>query len=677
MTRSIILKGLGRSVCGVALLTVLHACGPGPSGLSEALLPTLSQGAGADGSNTNLETEFFAQPEARNEDGTLKYRNYYVRLAENVAPPEFKEGRWVFEKDRPGLTELFAQHGVRAFRPAFPGVSDPVLDRTYGVEIEFEDEALAAVLQEQYRELFPVVEAVPIMWPLYTPNDYFSPIMAAPDSNWHLNITKATSAWAITQGDPNIVIGILEPSGTRFDTAHEDLQGEFRSVHYSWGAAGGGYHGTAVAHVASGNTNNGKGLASMGFRTKLAGFAYRSMAGWSDIGLLFELVKQGTRIINMSFYFGDSAGRPVVSQTGLAVILTLHNLDTIMIAGAGNDGYPDDLHYPASWGEVISVTSIGVDGSHYNSNGGFTHAHNTYVDLTAPGYSVPIVQPNNTYASWGTGTSLAAPMVSGAAALMLSVNPCLSADDVKQLLRSTTQPIVNLLPSNAPYAGKLGTGLLDAHAAVSAAANHTSTTFTPPLLKPGFTYEIQCDANLNARLFVTGENNPGLTHQQYNLYNQVTNQLLEVKGFPATSANLYAAGPHRIDEVLDPQKRYYVKHGLWDSCQPWREARVYDIHVTVSCVDQQNYALNPTYRTHAANPHNINGFAVSGDNSGAIDRIEFSIRATATSTPINSVRQSPALPVTVSWPGLAAGAPYSVEAVLFFTNGQTKVLTWM
>lgn len=668
---------LFRSLCSIALLTALYACGEGPSKLSEALLPTLTPGDSvADGTN-RLEAEYFTPPEARYEDGSLKYRNYYVRMAENAAPPVFEDGRWVFDKDRPELTELFVQHGVHAFRPAFPGISDPVLERTYGMEVEIEDEALAAVLREQYRELFPIVEAVPIMWPLYTPNDYFSPVMAAPDSNWHLNITRATSAWAITQGDPNIVIGILEPSGSRFDTTHEDLQGEFRSVHYSWGIVGGRYHGTAVAHLASGNTDNGTGLASMGFRTKLAGFAYRSMAGWSDIGLLFELVKQGARVINMSFYFGDSTGRPVVSQTGLAVILTLYNLDTIMIAGAGNEDFPNDLHYPASWAEVISVTSIGADGSHYNSNGGFTHAHNTYVDLTAPGYSVPIVQPNNTYANWGTGTSLAAPIVSGAAALMLSANPCLSADDVKQLLRTTAEPIVNMLPANVPYNGKLGTGLLDAHAAVSAAANHTSTTFTPPTLLPGFTYEIQCDANLNARLAVTGANNRRLTSHQFNLYNQTTNQQLEVKGFPATSANLHNPGPHQFDEILDPQKRYYAKHGVWDSCQPWQEARVYDIRVTASCVDQQNYALNPTYRTHAANPHNINGFEVSGDNSGAIDRIEFSIRATATSTPITSVRQSPALPVTVAWPGVAAGPPHKVEAVIFFTNGQTKGLTWM
>ncbi|MCR9142126.1 MAG: S8 family serine peptidase [bacterium] len=687
MTSNNFLKNLRRFVAGGVAATMLYACADTAENTPDAILAALTPGdAGEAITLSEVRPEIIRPAEARNEDGSLKYQNYFVRLAENVAPPTRENDRWIFpgESDEAGdlknlseLTELFRQHGVHAFEPAFPGIDDPILKRTYGMEVEFEAEALAAALREEHRERFALIEAVPQMWPLYTPNDYFSPIMAAPDSNWHLNITKATGAWSISRGDPDVVIGIMEARGTYFDENHEDLQGEFRSIYYSWGHMGGVYHGGAVAHLASGKTDNGIGLASMGYNTKLAGFVWTSFGGWSDIGQIYVLVKRGARIINMSFYFGDHTGRPVHSGTAHTVIKHLYSLDAILIAGAGNDLYPNDLHYPASWPEVLSVTSIGADGSHYNSNGGFTHAHNAAVDLSAPGYSVPVVQANNTYANWGTGSSLAAPIVSGAAALMLSANPCLSADDVLNTLKSTAQSTVNLLPSNAPYSGKLGSGLLDAHAAVSAAANLTSTTFAPPNLRAGFTYEIQCDANLNSRLLVTGANNRGLTHQQYNLYDQATNQLVETQGFPATSANVYDPGPHRFGQILDPQKRYYVKHGVWDACQPWQEVRVYDIRVTTACIDQQNYALTATYRTHLQAPHNINGFEVSGDNSGAVDRIEFSIRVTATSTPIQFVRHSPALPATIPWNAAGAAPPHGVEAVIFFTNGQTKVLSWM
>ena len=85
---------------------------------------------------------------------------------------------------------------------------------------------------------------------------------------------------------------------------------------------------------------------------------------------------------------------------------------------------------------VFSVTSIGSSDNHEKNIGdpNSTHQHNDMVDLCAPGYDVK-VQPDHNWELYSSGTSFAAPFVSGTVALMLSVNHCLDNEDIELILK--------------------------------------------------------------------------------------------------------------------------------------------------------------------------------------------------------------------------------------------------
>ena len=88
------------------------------------------------------------------------------------------------------------------------------------------------------------------------------------------------------------------------------------------------------------------------------------------------------------------------------------------------------------------------------------------VDIAAPGYDVALSAAPGWYLNT-SGTSFAAPYVSGTAALMLAVNPCLTNDDLEILLKSSAANIDALNPS---YVGLIGAGRLDAYEAVMLAS---------------------------------------------------------------------------------------------------------------------------------------------------------------------------------------------------------------
>ena len=105
-----------------------------------------------------------------------------------------------------------------------------------------------------------------------------------------------------------------------------------------------------------------------------------------------------------------------------------------------------------------------------------THQHNPRVDLSAPGYEVGISPSSNHYLI-GSGSSYAAPYVSGTVALMLSVNPCLNNEAIEQILKLTSQNIDALNPA---YVGQIGKGRLNTAAAVAMALTYGNNTALNP-----------------------------------------------------------------------------------------------------------------------------------------------------------------------------------------------------
>ncbi len=159
----------------------------------------------------------------------------------------------------------------------------------------------------------------------------------------------------------------------------------------------------------------------------------------------------------------------VMSQSDMLFVVAAGN-GTSATIGAGYN-LDDSLLYPACFSlpNMITVANLQCDGRlHYSSN-----YSKTYVDLAAPGSSIYSTSTESAGNCTLTGTSMAAPMVAGAAALIWSQDPSLSAEDVKQDILSTVRPLPDLMQKI-----KSG-GTLDISAALGITKVQTLATPTP------------------------------------------------------------------------------------------------------------------------------------------------------------------------------------------------------
>jgi hypothetical protein len=301
------------------------------------------------------------------------------------------------------------------------------------------------------------LEYAPTYEPLILPDDYtmiFDPM-------WTLDLINAEGAWNYTHGDPSINIAV---SDQNLWPNHEELIGALNYYDASNTASQG--HGTAVTALVAGNTNNSLGMSSIGW--DLSVNFYRM-----NYNEMLDASNAGAKVINLSWTSGCS-----YNQYCQDAINEVNDNGTFIVASAGNGstcGGPTNLVYPAAYDNVFSVTSIGANDNHEKIIGvpTSTHQHNNAVDLSAPGYDVPITAAPGWYLQ-GSGTSYAAPFVTGTVGLMLSVNPCLSNLEIETFLKLSS---VNIDAINPAYAGLIGAGRLDAAAAVLMALNSPSNTF--------------------------------------------------------------------------------------------------------------------------------------------------------------------------------------------------------
>lgn len=276
-------------------------------------------------------------------------------------------------------------------------------------------------------------------------------------NNWAnndaLNLIEANCAWSITKGNSSIVVGIAD---TEFDILHEDLSNQIINI---WGNASPHcVHGTIVAGCISAETNNNVGISGIGYNTKMAGYKvnHSTSCSGNPWPAIWQAYQDGRPIINVSW---TGIGYPAGGVAAAAQEIV--DGGTILVLGAGNS--PSSTSH-SSYANIPGVINVsGVDAN--NEHGPTGHAHNQWVDLCALSTNVTSTYPNNSYGgAWGT--SFAAPQVAGVAALILSVNPCLTPAEVEDILKTTTDPINDA----ALYPNGLGTGRLNAYRAVEKAA---------------------------------------------------------------------------------------------------------------------------------------------------------------------------------------------------------------
>ena len=309
----------------------------------------------------------------------------------------------------------------------------------------------------------------------YTPNDS---IISDPVKTWHLIMINAFSAWDITKGDTTVVVGITD---TGWDNTHPDLVGNAKKNYndpingadddgdgyidnfIGWDLGNndndaqleGSNHGTHVSGLAAAATDNGIGIASIGFNTKFMPLKISNSAGiltQAYQGVVYA-ADHGCFIINCS-WGSTTPGEFQKDVIDYAII----NKGCLVVGACGNNGN-EVLFYPAAYDGVLTVAaSEESDLKKNNSNYGY------YVDISAPGENMWSTIGGGSYGNNG-GTSMAAPVVSGAAALVKAMNPSYTNQQVAAVLRATA---FDMNPLNPTYFDKLGNGRLDVSNALTA-----------------------------------------------------------------------------------------------------------------------------------------------------------------------------------------------------------------
>ena len=315
---------------------------------------------------------------------------------------------------------------------------------------------------------------------LFEPND---PVYSY---QWHFNDATAginiEPAWDITTGDPNVIVAVLDTG-----VAYEDYTAFKQAPDLANTLFVPGYdfanndehsndddgHGTHVTGTLAQSTNNSLGTAGIAFNCSIMPVKVLSKRGtgtYTDIsdGVYFA-ADNGADIINMSL------GGVSDSNTLRSAVAYAYEQGVTIVCAAGNEYQQGNLPvYPAAYDEyciAVGATRFDRTRAYYSNTG-------SYLDLAAPGGDLNVDQNGDDYGDgilqqsfgknpkdWGywfyQGTSMAAPHVSGVAALLISTGVT-GPDAIREALQNTAR---DLGPPGWDQA--YGWGLVDAYAALN------------------------------------------------------------------------------------------------------------------------------------------------------------------------------------------------------------------
>ena len=335
-------------------------------------------------------------------------------------------------------------------------------------ELDYAATASAAAMEiESSRQRPYALSAATAVIPTI-PNDPLWP------RQWGMRKIRLPEAWSLTTGSPEVVIAMID-SGVQTD--HPDLAAklwtnpgeipanqvdddgngkvdDIQGWHYFHMWNGSSYvamenanvrddfgHGTHTAGIAAAVTDNGVGVAGAAWGARIMPVKVLDQygSGWySDIaaGIVYA-ADNGARVLNLSL------GGPEDSQTLRSGVDYALSRGALVIAAAGNTA--SAVLYPAAYAPVLAVSAT-------DANDGWASFSNygPQVDLAAPGVDIFSTWYRTNYFT-KSGTSMAAPHVAGAAALLWSRWPDLTAGEVITALIETASDAG--APGFDPYTG--------------------------------------------------------------------------------------------------------------------------------------------------------------------------------------------------------------------------------
>jgi serine protease len=320
-------------------------------------------------------------------------------------------------------------------------------------------------------------------------------------------------AWDIETGNPDVIVAVID-TGVAYENYEEAIpigrSGKYRYITYQQAPdlAGtnfvDGYdfvnadehpnddegHGTHVTGTIAQNTNNNSGVAGVAFDTSIMPIKVLDSSGsgtYADIADgIYYAANNGANIINMSL--GGASGSTTLEDA----VANAYGKGVTIVCASGNDGSATTVSYPAAYDAYcIAVGATRYDEAiAYYSNGGpsldlTAPGGDIYVDQNGDGYGDGVLQQTfgNNPTDWGywfyQGTSMAAPHVSGVAALLIANAVATTPDEVRETLQSTAED-----KGADGWDTGYGWGIVDAYAALT----YTQGPNNPPVADSGVPY---------------------------------------------------------------------------------------------------------------------------------------------------------------------------------------------
>jgi subtilisin family serine protease len=244
-------------------------------------------------------------------------------------------------------------------------------------------------------------------------------------------------------------------------------------------------HGTHVAGTIGATGNNGTGVTGVNWQVSIMSLKFLPKECTPLLGCDPPAPGTVSRVLAAYTYartmrqrgvnlrvLNNSYGGGGKSQATIDAIRALNDVGILFVASAGNDALDSGSfpHYPSNY-DIPNVISVAAT-NRFDDIASFSTFGARTVSIGAPGRSILSTTPNNTYSSF-SGTSMASPHVAGAAALILSVNPGISTQNLRGVLAYSGDVLPGLQ-------GKTTTGRrLNAYNALLAASENDTTAPAP------------------------------------------------------------------------------------------------------------------------------------------------------------------------------------------------------
>lgn len=345
-------------------------------------------------------------------------------------------------------------------------VINPVRDHDAAIVVRLPDATLDAV-PDALKDFATTVPDLEV-----EPNWLYFPTNVEPDdfdarSAWGLEMAEAPGAWTVGTGGNDVVVAVID---TGIDRSHPDLAaniwvnpGEIPGngtdddgngfvddvSGWDFGAddndpsdeAG---HGTHVAGIIGAEGNNAFGVVGVNWRVRIISLrigdgVFDNAATLNALHYVNTLRQAGVPVVAVNASYGGNS----FSNAFLQELTIARDLEILLVAAAGNDSANNDAtaFYPAGYDveNVIAVASHNQGGrlSSFSSYGA------TSVDIAAPGTGIRSTIPGGGF-GYNDGTSMAAPHVTGAVALLASVEPGITARQRRERILASAIPVAEL-----------------------------------------------------------------------------------------------------------------------------------------------------------------------------------------------------------------------------------------